>query len=317
MKLKNTIVTLSMLMGIQAFAMEMPQQPGTEYFNHATLLGLQADVKGYLLSYAVQGSQMQMEQAIFTLAATNKQLINIPSVMIAILNNVLQKSPYVAHAVALAERLQTKEKTLPVMKNPLIVDWTIKMRGGLKNGQELYRISASNPVGVEDKFVSDRNLDLNYQDIMIRKRTPLMVAAESGLPDMVRILLDAGADYRLQEIWGTDALLYSVERRFAFCAGNLLKAGANPNVTDYDGNTPLIVAARKHSPELVKMLLDYGADPDLKTKWGTARDVASLRASGWSNGSRKGMEFDAIIKLLDEASTKRKQKLALKQMGKQ
>lgn len=39
--------------------------------------------------------------------------------------------------------------------------------------------------------------------------------------------------------------------------------GANPNVVNYSGQTPLFSAARQGSIEAVKVLIEAGADPDL------------------------------------------------------
>jgi ankyrin repeat protein len=43
----------------------------------------------------------------------------------------------------------------------------------------------------------------------------------------------------------------------------LLKRGADVNALDSSGDTPLYIAAGKGNPELVKLLLDAGADPNV------------------------------------------------------
>lgn len=49
----------------------------------------------------------------------------------------------------------------------------------------------------------------------------------------------------------------------------LLKNGANPNVTTADGEfTPLILAIDRNDVKAAQLLLDYGADPDFRTKNG-------------------------------------------------
>lgn len=40
----------------------------------------------------------------------------------------------------------------------------------------------------------------------------------------------------------------------------LLQRGANPNVADADGNTPLHFAASFNDAQAIRLLLDYGAD---------------------------------------------------------
>ncbi|KUI67785.1 Protein MGA2 [Cytospora mali] len=62
-----------------------------------------------------------------------------------------------------------------------------------------------------------------------------------------------------------------------FTAG-LLVRGANPNVQDIGGYTPLHYAAMHNHPELVRRLIQHKSDPTLKTRNGLlASDVATTR----------------------------------------
>lgn len=47
-----------------------------------------------------------------------------------------------------------------------------------------------------------------------------------------------------------------------------LKKGANPNVYDRNGNTPLLFAAVDHNKEMYDLLIEYGADPTIKNRGG-------------------------------------------------
>jgi ankyrin repeat protein len=54
----------------------------------------------------------------------------------------------------------------------------------------------------------------------------------------------------------------------------VLAAGANPNIQDKDGNSSLMIAAFNGNEQAVKMLLDAGANINLKNKRGlTANDL--------------------------------------------
>ena len=53
------------------------------------------------------------------------------------------------------------------------------------------------------------------------------------------------------------------------CAELLLKAGANPDAADDKGKTPLIVAAQTGGCRSIKMLLDYGANINALTIFGS------------------------------------------------
>lgn len=50
------------------------------------------------------------------------------------------------------------------------------------------------------------------------------------------------------------------------CAQMLLKSGAQPNVKRSDGLTPLHIAARAGNSEMVRLLLNEGADVEMKSK---------------------------------------------------
>lgn len=74
----------------------------------------------------------------------------------------------------------------------------------------------------------------------------------------------------------------------------LLENGADPNIQDYEGDTPLHMATWlcKHAPiwwrrygacSTAKLLLKYGADPTIKNKWGytPAENVVTKRQMMW------------------------------------
>ena len=76
--------------------------------------------------------------------------------------------------------------------------------------------------------------------------------------------------------------------------GTLIESRADPNAKDQRGNTPLTLAiVAGGSPELVKLLLKYGADPNLK---GTNERSPVL------NADKRGS--DEIVSILREAGAK-------------
>jgi hypothetical protein len=50
----------------------------------------------------------------------------------------------------------------------------------------------------------------------------------------------------------------------------LLKNGAEVNMQDRSGNTPLIVAAKANFPEIIQLLIEFGADPRVEDVYGKA-----------------------------------------------
>ncbi len=93
---------------------------------------------------------------------------------------------------------------------------------------------------------------------------------EVNLKEVVRILIDAGADPNLADNKGKTPLIANA--RDLDIARTLIAHGANVNARADDGFTPLLNAG---TVELTRFLLEHGADPFAKTKQGeTALDLA-------------------------------------------
>ena len=101
-------------------------------------------------------------------------------------------------------------------------------------------------------------------------RLPITVAAGDGYFEMVTLLLEHGADVNVQnDTWNTaNHRLTALEA--AIWNGNpdlcrlLLEAGANPDLQSITEGSALDYAFAYHRTEMAGWLLDYGADPFLK-----------------------------------------------------
>jgi ankyrin repeat protein len=92
--------------------------------------------------------------------------------------------------------------------------------------------------------------------------TPLMYAVLYGDAESVRLLLEAGADPNARNETGATALLWAVDDLDK--TRLLLKNKADPNARSDDGRTPLLSATGwVGSGEVVKLLLEHGADPSV------------------------------------------------------
>jgi F-type H+-transporting ATPase subunit beta len=108
----------------------------------------------------------------------------------------------------------------------------------------------------------------------------LIRAAERGDLAIAKLLIEAGAG--VDDVCGCSTaetpLWAAVLTDFPDVVRYLLEHGADPNVRGALGHTPLHVAAMRGWPHLVKMLLSCGADPRLEDKAGrTALDWAELK----------------------------------------
>jgi ankyrin repeat protein len=112
-------------------------------------------------------------------------------------------------------------------------------------------------------------------------RTPLIMAAYGGHTSVVEFLVVKGADINHRDGDGMTALIHTSKRSFNETAAFLLKNGAEVNVqTPKKGITALMIAAVADNVELVRMLLDHGADANLTDIFGrTAKVLAQKKGN--------------------------------------
>ena len=95
--------------------------------------------------------------------------------------------------------------------------------------------------------------------------TALVFAAVKNDPGSVESLLAAGADPNFAMPDGLKVLSVAASHKASKAAAALLAGGADPNVADSRGNTPLHLAAQAGETGLVKQLLAKGANPNART----------------------------------------------------
>lgn len=162
------------------------------------------------------------------------------------------------------------------------------------------------------KILLATGADVN--DATPKNGTALVVAAASGREEFATFLLEKGADPNAADAYGVTALHYAIPRgiggidsvsivfrpfyelppNMPKLVRTLLEHGANPNVqitkdfppysrspyalqTSLVGMTPFLLAAAAADPDLMRMLLDGGADPHIKSK---DRSTALMMAAG-------------------------------------
>jgi ankyrin repeat protein len=108
--------------------------------------------------------------------------------------------------------------------------------------------------------------------------TPLMFATAIGHLNLVRTIIDAGADLESRTELGESALVLAADNGWAEGAALLLERGADVNARMSNGWTALMRAADKGRSEIVGILLEKKADANLKeTKNGRTALMAASR----------------------------------------
>ena len=169
---------------------------------------------------------------------------------------------------------------------------------------------------------------------LLSGETPLMEAARQGNLATIQALLAAGADPKAQEAnGGQNALMWAVSQHHANVVDELVKHGAdvnahsktgftalmfaaqqgdadsarillaakeNPNeVMPKSGATPLIIASSIDAPEVATLLLDNGADPNVKDANGFTPLHHAVRDSDYGvDPATKAIQVQVVKTLL-------------------
>lgn len=96
----------------------------------------------------------------------------------------------------------------------------------------------------------------------------LIDAVKKGHTDMVNALLEAGADPNIADSGGRTPLIWAADSRQKAIVDALLKANAKPNIADEFGRTALYWAAYRGDRDIAKALIDTGANPNIANQFG-------------------------------------------------
>lgn len=121
-----------------------------------------------------------------------------------------------------------------------------------KNGQK----------GVVEAFVKKGGIHYDKRDA--NGNTPLFYASQKGARDIVKVLIENGADVSLANNQSMTPLHAASKTGNKEIITILTKAGADINTTDKEGKTPLIYAVSAGKSEVTRQLLTLGADKTVK-----------------------------------------------------
>src|SRR5690606_39403728 len=110
--------------------------------------------------------------------------------------------------------------------------------------------------------------DVNVPEASGNGTTALHWAVYQHDVELVRTLLDAGADPSVRNLFGSTPLMEAAIVGHAEIIGLLLDAGADVESPSYEGQTALMAVARTGNVAAARLLLDAGADPNAFETWG-------------------------------------------------
>ena len=151
-------------------------------------------------------------------------------------------------------------------------------------------VQKGNIDGVKEKL--RKGFDVNAREEKF-SQTPLMFLAWENRPEVIKLLLEAGADIEAQDASGQTAVMVCAERCSEKSFRVLANAGANLDTQDYQGDTALMYAMRSRTcPGLIPDLLRAGADPNI---------CGSLRRTPLMAASLLESKAEEVMRVLLEA----------------
>ena len=121
----------------------------------------------------------------------------------------------------------------------------------------------------------------------------LSLATRAQLPDMVRFLVAAGADVNVQsQDRGYTPLMDATQKGDILLCRMLLESGANPDLRSKDGQTALVIATGRGDIEIAKLLVSVGANPGIA-------DHLGLSALGYA----RLFKNEALLELFNTVSS--------------
>jgi len=187
------------------------------------------------------------------------------------------------------------DDTLPIFDGDLPVfffrdinqmkQWMAENRVGVRttfsmeNGRNLLHLSIDVLCYLkQDGYIQTRiqeiiNLGFDVNSRNNENMTPLHLAAKSDFTDAIHVLLKNGANIESPtKIFQYTPLYIACISGSSKAARLLLEKGANVNAVDMVG-CPILFCDRINKPEIIELLLDYGASLDYEDKYGRKWDT--------------------------------------------
>jgi ankyrin repeat protein len=125
-------------------------------------------------------------------------------------------------------------------------------------GNTPLHIAAENGLLEVARQLLERNVEVDPQNI--HDATPFLAALANGHSDVARLLLEHNADMHVHDIKGNTPLHFAAENGLLEVAQILLGRNAEVDSKNNHGSTSLLLASEFGHPDVVQLLLDHNAD---------------------------------------------------------
>ncbi|BFZ06186.1 hypothetical protein BsWGS_09225 [Bradybaena similaris] len=174
----------------------------------------------------------------------------------------------------------------------------------MDDGSLYYAVIENNVARLTELLQQGGNVDEFYEDTMnISSKSLLHVCCGKGNVECLKVLIEHGAQLDVRDKWGQTPLMYSVIIQFPEVTKVLLDANADlVTCQDRYGKAPLHCAVEAENEELVQLLLQYGADINIRCHDGMTPLMMCCTAD--TGGNKTGLmrlllEAGAMIDLKD------------------
>jgi len=138
---------------------------------------------------------------------------------------------------------------------------------------------------------------------LVDGKTPLHLAIQQSLVDLITFLLAKGADPKVKTQQNVSCLHFAASEGDKPTIEKFLGYGNNVNEQNTNGKTPLHVAAEKNHIDALKVLLNAGANKNLKDAWGRlAEECGKVTAYRMLNSHKPGQKYEFVVIGDDEAA---------------
>lgn len=186
-----------------------------------------------------------------------------PQIVRALLEKGADPNHHLLQPPILVDLVRTSKTTAPIKID--LINLMVKF-GALvdaADGQGMTALMHAIEAGVEGVVACLLELGASVDTDDDSKRRPLHLSAEKGSETILELILNKKPDLDCLDTWGCTAL--SRAAKYPNLARILLEKGANPDLTEDSGFTPLAVSAEFGYSRTVEVLLAHGAQVNLRT----------------------------------------------------